>query len=255
MKLTWRSDRILPLPQNLRHRTNIGPINESKGFIVIPEHNSPSMYPFDARQVSHTWAARIVSRHNLWLGATHKEDDGDISGAVLLYVKDALACIKSRNLPRAALSCSSAANCLEKTGKVKIAKALYAEAASIYEDYSNESLDRAIRESIWSLQRAYENYILAEDEEHTNDVYYRYASLTSKVSPVFGADALVDLLKFHEAAARQPTRELIKQSLPILKETLKIIRELMEFRNSQIRLSELDDAVSIEERTGCTKYS
>jgi hypothetical protein len=202
------------------------------------------MYPFEPRLVSESWASRIVSRHNLWLEATRKEDDGDLLGAVTLYMGDAVACLESHSLARAALSCSCAAHCLEKVGHLGTSRILYAEAAKIYEQYSGECLDTSIQESIWSLQRAYENYVLSDNQQNASDVYYLYASLATKLSPIFGRTESSELLKLQELDYdRIPSRTIPAPVKPLKysDEAARAIRRFLEARNSDARISELDE--------------
>jgi hypothetical protein len=201
------------------------------------------MYPFEAKQINETWASRIVNRDNLWLEAGQKEDDGDIFGAVLLYLKDALACVKSHNLPRAALSISCAAQCLEKKGYDGVAQILYAESASTYEEHSIESLDSSIRDAIWSLQRAYENYVLARDEQKATEVYYLFTSMASKLSPTYGRIDSSDLLKYRELVRGQYSRN-IPTKPPEWDMIMKLVRGLLERRKSHARLAEVDRLIT-----------
>ncbi len=208
------------------------------------------MYPFEAKQVSDTWASRIVARHNRWLEAVQKEDDGDIYGAILLYMNDALTCVVSHKLARMALSCSCAAHCLEKQGHPEIGKILYSESAKIYEECSIEYLDTSIRDSIWSLQRAYENYVLANNDQKANDVYYSFMSLATKLSPTFGKSESSELLKYRDLVKNQPPRNVPLQPAKHFDEILKVITQFLESRRSDTTLAEFDKLISKEARTG-----
>ena len=72
-----------------------------------------------------TWKDKITDSSNYWLGAIRLEEDGRLSEAAVLYLKDAAEALKQGLRARAALSCSCAASCLEKTGKMNAARNLY----------------------------------------------------------------------------------------------------------------------------------
>lgn len=151
---------------------------------------------FSPKEVVETWSDRLTDKNNLWLDAVNTEDDGNLLKATILYLKDASNCWQCGLLVRAALSCSCAANCLSKTSNWKYAIVLYREAARIYEKNAYLMLDKSIRESLWSLQRAYENFILASDNNSAEDIFQKYASLAAKTSPFFGKEESMRMLGF-----------------------------------------------------------
>ena len=222
------------------------PYHESNGFILMYENNKSPMYPFEAKQVTDTWASRIVSRQNLWLEATRKEDDGEFYAAILLYMRDALACVESNRMIRAALSCSCAAHALEKIGHVDMSRIVYSESAEIYTESAMESLDTSIRESIWCLQHAYENYVLANNQEAADDAFYLFTSLATKLSPSFGKDESLELLKYRALVYKKPSQSIVVQPHESFDDMLRSIRSFLESRRSDARLAQLDAAIARE---------
>ncbi len=134
-----------------------------------------------------TWLQRLTDESNLWFNAVKAEDEGSFESAVSYYMKDALECIKQRSLVRAALSCSCAANCLARLGAWSPARMLYSEAASIYVENSEIAMSESIREALWSLQEAFENYALAGDSA-ADTVRERYVMLAARTSPFSRAE-------------------------------------------------------------------
>ncbi|HXG07430.1 MAG TPA: hypothetical protein VNI77_08915 [Nitrososphaera sp.] len=145
-----------------------------------------------------TWLHRLTDGSNLWFNAVKAEDEGDYEGAISYYIKDALECIKQHSLVRAALSCSCAANCLERIGAPSLARVLYSEAGSIYVENSELSLSESIREALWSLQEAFENYVLAGDSA-AEIVRDRYVILAARTSPFSKIGNVVKDLEPHRA--------------------------------------------------------
>lgn len=138
-----------------------------------------------------TWLQRLTDESNLWFNAIKAEDEGNFEGAVSYYMKDALECIKQRSLVRAALSCSCAANCLAKMSAWLPARTLYSEAGGIYFENSEVVISKSIREALWSLQEAFENYSLAGDSA-ADTVRERYVALASRTSPFSKADKALE---------------------------------------------------------------
>lgn len=152
-----------------------------------------------------TWLQRLTDESNLWFNAVKAEDEGDLAGAVSYYVKDAAECTRQRSLVRAALSCSCAANCLAKMGAGPHAKVLYSEAASIYAENSEVAMSESIRESLWSLQEAFENFALAGDNEEADAVRGRYVKLATRTNPFSGADQAARALDSRKGAIKPMT--------------------------------------------------
>lgn len=133
-----------------------------------------------------TWLQRLTDESNLWFNAVKAEDEGNFESAASYYMKDALECTRQRSLVRAALSCSCAANCLAKMGASAPARTLYSEAGGIYVENSEVAMSESIREAMWSLQEAFENYALAGDDA-ADTVRSRYVALAARTSPFSGA--------------------------------------------------------------------
>lgn len=199
------------------------------------------MYFSEPKKFFRTWSDRLVSRHNLWLEATKEEDDGDFAQAVVLYLRDAISCWQSGLLSRSALSCSCAAGCFLRTNHRELAKILYSEAGIIYEEHSKNVIDLSIRESLWALQRAYENYVLAEEETRAQDMYFKYASLSARISPFFGKDEAIKLLGFKEAHGK--TIASYNSVMQISGELIGHIEDFLESRRAESKLRALDSAI------------
>lgn len=134
-----------------------------------------------------TWLNRLIDESNTWFLAVKSEDSSRFADAVIYYMKDAVECLKKDQQLQAALSCASAASCLEKTGDALQASRLYVEAASIYEENSVVT-GKDLKERLWSLERAYYFSILANDIKHATDIHNRLLSLQDgNAKPVRGA--------------------------------------------------------------------
>jgi hypothetical protein len=155
-----------------------------------------------------TWLERLTDESNLWFRAVKAEDEGSFDNAVSYYMKDALECIKKHSLLRAALSCSCAANCLGRRGSWSLARTLYSEAAGIYAENSEVVMSESIREALWSLQEAFENYALAGDST-AEIVRERYVMLAARTSPFSRAEQVAKELESRrtEAIRQHPKKE------------------------------------------------
>ena len=129
-----------------------------------------------------TWLQRLTDESNLWFSAVKAEDEGDFVTAASNYVEDASQCL-GRNLVRAALSCTCAANCLAKLGATAQACTLHSLAAKIYIENSDVAMSESIREAMWSMQEAAENFTLAGDYKEADAVRGRYFALASRTNP------------------------------------------------------------------------
>lgn len=155
-----------------------------------------------------TWLQRLTDESSLWFNAVKAEDEGDLESAVSNYIKDALECVKQHSLVRAALSCSCAANCLARMGSLSHARTLYSEAGSIYVENSQVALSESIREALWSLQEAFENYALAGDSA-ADSVRDRYVALAARTNPFSKTGKGKDLeLRRVEAIKPDPKKEI-----------------------------------------------
>lgn len=150
-----------------------------------------------------TWLQRLTDESNLWFNAVKAEDEGNLEHAISYYIKDALECTRQHSLVRSALSCSCAANCLAKMDAWSPACMLYSEAAAIYVENSELVMSESIREALWSLQEAFENYTLAGDSA-ADTVRERYVTLASRTSPFSRADKAANELESRKAEAVKP---------------------------------------------------
>jgi hypothetical protein len=129
-----------------------------------------------------TWLQRLTDESNLWFSAVKAEDDGDFVAAASSYVEDASQCLE-RNLVRAALSCNCAGSCLTKLGAPAQACTLFELAAKIYMENSGIAMSESIREAMWSMQEAAENFTLAGDYAEASKVRNKYLALASRTNP------------------------------------------------------------------------
>jgi hypothetical protein len=160
-----------------------------------------------------TWLQRLTDESNLWFNAVKAEDESDLVRAVEYYVKDASECIKQHSLVRAALSCSCAASCLARMGAGPHAQTLYSEAAGIYMENAGVAMSESIRETLWSLQEAYENFALAGDADAASSVRDRYVALAARTNPFTGAEQAIKELDSRKASAVSKTAKEIPDSL------------------------------------------
>jgi hypothetical protein len=158
-----------------------------------------------------TWKDKVADPSNLWLNATRSEEDGRFAEATVFYLRDAAACLSSNLGARAALSCSCAASCLEKTGNINAARNLYFEAAKMYEEQAAAAFATSIREALWLLQEAHDFYIIGGDAQKAAEVYDRCASLARKSSPFVTTETLDRVLRIRRGAAARP----ISVGLPV----------------------------------------
>ncbi len=151
-----------------------------------------------------TWKDKVADPTNLWLRATRSEEDGRFAEATVFYLRDAAACLNGNLGARAALSCSCAANCLEKTGNINAARNLYFEAAKIYEEQAAAAFGTSIREALWLLQEAHDYYIIGGDAQKATQIYDQCASLARKSSPFITSETLNQVLRIRRSSAARP---------------------------------------------------
>jgi Soluble NSF attachment protein, SNAP len=151
-----------------------------------------------------TWKDKIADTSNLWLNATRSEEDGRFAEAAVFYLRDAAACLSSNLGVRAALSCSCAASCLEKTGNINAARHLYFETAKIYEEQAAASFGTSIREALWLLQEAHDYFIVGGDAQKATQIYDQCASLARKSSPFVTGETLDQVLRIRRGATPRP---------------------------------------------------
>jgi hypothetical protein len=151
-----------------------------------------------------TWKDKVADPTNLWLRATRSEEDGRFAEATVFYLRDAAACVSANLGARAALSCSCAANCLEKTGNINAARNLYFEAAKIYEEEAATAFGKSIRETLWLLQEAHDYYIIGGDAQKAAEIYDQCASLARKSNPFITGETLDKVLRIRRGATPRP---------------------------------------------------
>jgi hypothetical protein len=130
-----------------------------------------------------TWLDRITDETNVWLSAVKAEEAEDLETAATLFINDAATCLGSGSLVRAALSCSCAADCLSRAGAVEPGKRLYFEAGVMYSDTAEAMFSSSTREALWSLRRAYECFVLAEDVKESERARESFALLARRANP------------------------------------------------------------------------
>ena len=151
-----------------------------------------------------TWKDKVVDPSNHWLSATRAEDDGRLDEAIVYYLRDASGCLSRGLRARAALSCSCAATCLEKTANTNAARHLYVEAARMYEAQADATFGSSIREALWSLQEAHDFYVAGGESQKAVEVYDRCASLVKKLSPFVTNEKLDEALRIRRDAQLKP---------------------------------------------------
>jgi hypothetical protein len=201
------------------------------------------MYSAEPKKIIKTWSDRLTGKNNLWLEAINTEDDGNFPQATMLYLRDATQCWEAGLKARAALSCSCAAGCFIRTNNTKLGHVLYSEAALMYEDHAQTVLEKSIRESFWALQRAYENYVLAGNEEKAQEVFLRYASLSMRISPFFGKEEAMKVLGFKEAVGKSANMHPTAQ-MRVSMELFESVEKFLETRRSKSRLDDLDEVMA-----------
>jgi len=187
-----------------------------------------------------TWLQRLTDESNLWFNAVKAEDENNLTSAASFYIKDALECIKQRSLVRAALSCSCAANCLAKMGALSPARRLYLEAAGVYVENSDIAMSESIREALWSLQEAFENYVLADDGNSASAVHDRYVKLAARTNPFSKAEQAAKALESRKAAAESMITKSAKQEASIPDELAKEIESLLQATKAPSKSDKFD---------------
>lgn len=188
----------------------------------------------------HVWLERLTDDANLWLTAVRMEEQGELARAALLYLGDATKCLSESTLVRAALGGTCAADCFVKLGLRGRARRLYHLAGMLYWDNADARLGASVRESLWSLQEAYECLLLAGEEENAKHVHMLFTSLARRANPFIGArdtfrlpmktDLAVELSDLGGAEARDEPAELVEAFEGFLK-----ARELQRERGASAR--------------------
>jgi hypothetical protein len=144
-----------------------------------------------------TWLQRLTDESNSWFSAVKAEDEGNFLEAASNYLDDATRCLE-QNLVRSALSCSCAANCLLQLGAKSRARTLYSTAARIYMSNSDLALSGSIREALWSMQEAFENFAIAGNYKEAEHVRNKYTALSTRINPF--ARSTISLPPFEKQA-------------------------------------------------------
>lgn len=171
----------------------------------------------------------------MWLNAIKMEDANNFFEASIFYLKDASESLKHNSLVRAALSCSCAANCLVKIGDLAGARRLYLETAMIYEENADSIMGKSTREALWSLQEAYEYFLLASDSYKAQKVYDKCLSLARKVNPFFGEEETMQALWLRKKNTETPQMSATSKNLKISAEVTNGIEEFLRSRESSKR--------------------
>lgn len=129
---------------------------------------------------------RLTDDANPWLTAVRMEEQGELSKAALLYLEDATRCLDQGTVPRAALGATCAADCFAKLGLGMKARRIYHVAGMLYWDNADAIMGASVRESLWSLQEAYECLLLAGEEENAKRVHLLFTSLARRANPFIG---------------------------------------------------------------------
>jgi len=163
------------------------------------------------------------------------EDAQNFLDASVFYLKDTVDCLKRSLLVRAALSCLCAADCLAKGGNMQEARNLYLEAASIYEENSDRIIGKSVRESLWSLQEAYEYFLFASDYYRAQHIFEKYTSLARKINPFFGEGEAIENLRQRKNSVEKITLHSSPSSLKVSSEIHDAIRHLMDIRRTSFK--------------------
>jgi hypothetical protein len=136
----------------------------------------------------------LTDERNSWFNAIRLEDSHDYSSAALAYLEDANRCLGRGLYVRAAMSATSAASCLATASDIRDAVDLYSAAATVYELNADISMERSIRESLWSLIHAFEYFTLISDHVNAERVAKKYADIARRIDR-FEAPAVFETLK------------------------------------------------------------
>lgn len=126
---------------------------------------------------------RLTDESNNWLNACGLEEIGNYGDAAILYLKDASESLKMDSFSRAGLSCACAADCITAFKDDTISKKLYLKSASIYMEIVKSSRHKSVRKWLWSLQQAYENFVLAGEPSVADSILDEYVALAKRVQP------------------------------------------------------------------------
>lgn len=132
------------------------------------------------------WLERLTDDANVWLTAVRMEEQGELEKAAVLYLGDATSCLEESTVVRAALGVTCAADCFARLGLTSRSRRLYHIAGMLYWDNADSRMGSSVRESLWSLQEAYESFVLSGEEENASQVRSAFESLARRASPFIG---------------------------------------------------------------------
>lgn len=110
-----------------------------------------------------TWVEKVTDDTNSWLLAANLQREGHFEDAASHYIKDASE-QKDKNILRAALSISSAANCLANIDKIQESARLFLRASKLYETAS-ESVNGDYKLKNWLSERISYCYMRASNSD------------------------------------------------------------------------------------------
>lgn len=175
----------------------------------------------------------ITDEDSLWLDAIKMEDKRNYFEAFVIYLKYSSECLKKNSLGKGALSCSCAASCLASLGNMIMARQLYIESARIYEENADSFITESIKESLWSLEQAYECYLLAGNSDKAQMIYDRSIFLARKINPIFGGRDIVKSLEMKKKHA-DTIMNMSNTNLQISFEVEEMIQGFMRLRKPNL---------------------
>jgi hypothetical protein len=181
---------------------------------------------------SRTWVDRLTDKSNFWLNATRLEDEGNGDDAVVFYLKDAKESLSAGSLVEAALSSSCAASVLASLGNESHAQRLYLEAAKLYEENAEASMKSSVREVLWSLEKAYLNYLLANEHFKSQHIYNKFFSISRKINPFMSETKLSEMNPGKKSVSE-------KKQTRVNDKVLKEFRDFIGMRSSKAKVRRL----------------
>jgi hypothetical protein len=168
-----------------------------------------------------TWLTRLIDESNTWFSAVKAEQSSRFLDAANLYLNDARTNLENGLPLRVALSCSCAASCVEKLGDITNALLLYGRAASIYEENA-EPNDKKITERVWSLDRAYFLFLLAEDSRNSAKVHREMLLLQRETSWFFNVPEMIERSKTDvaELTRSRKSSNILQTPPPLLEKSI-----------------------------------
>jgi len=195
---------------------------------------------------------KITDEDNLWLNAIKMEDESNYFEAFVYYLKDSSECVKQNSLVKAALSCSCAASCLVSLGDMTATRQLYLESARMYEENADSIIGESIREALWSLQEAYEYYLLGGNSDKAQKAYDKSLFLARKVNPFSGEDEIMQNLRMRKKHA-DDTMNMTHTNLQTSDKIEGEIQNFMRLRRSNIGVDKEVDHTSLLRSTNVGK--